>query len=266
MKEWSYIIAKAGLVSTIDLNRPEVHHALHIEMIRELTQALDLLGREKETRIVVIRSSGPHFCAGADLQWMRAGLDQSREQLYSESLELARLFRTITEIPPLVITAVQGQVRGGALGLVAASDLVIAEREAVFAFPEVKLGLLPATIAPYVVRKAGEGKSADWIYTGRPFQASEAQESGLVHYLCPQDGLNEEVDKLLNQLLTGGPVALREIKRLFSFTGREKDMDRMEKETSMMIARARVSEEGQEGLNAFFNKRKPYWNDPDTHS
>jgi methylglutaconyl-CoA hydratase len=248
-----------GPVGTLSLNRPEVHNALHIGMIRELTHGFQSLAGNPDIRLILLEANGENFCAGADLQWMKQGQEQSREQLEEESRELAGLFRLITEITPLVLAVVRGKVLGGANGLVAAADLVLAAQGSVFGFPEVKLGLVPATIAPFVVRKSGWAKSADWMLTGRVFPAEEAMESGLVQYLAGLEELEEKKAGLVKKLLTGGPEATRGVKRLLRELDPNADAVELERNTAAWIANFRTSKEGQEGMKAFFEKRKPDW-------
>jgi methylglutaconyl-CoA hydratase len=255
-----------GYLGEIVLNRPDVHHAINIEMIREITHLLSALERDRSIRIVLFRAPGENFSSGADLNWMREGMDQSRDQLEKESMELAGMFRLIWEAAPVVVTAVQGKVLGGANGIVAASDIVIAEDTARFSFSEVKLGLVPATIAPFVVRKAGFGRSAEWMLTGRMINAAEAHSGGLVHYLCKEGTLEQETGQLVYDLLSNGPEAMKGIKHLLRQLFSYDDPLKIQSETAKTIARFRISPEGQEGLNSFFEKRKPSWNDSKEHT
>jgi len=246
---------------TVTLDRPGVHNAMNIRMIRELAHALEDLGKRSGKHLILIDAAGPNFSAGADLHWMREGIGQDRDQLLAESKELAGLFRQISESGSVIVTAVRGKAIGGAVGLVAASDLVIAESSASFRFSEVKLGLIPAVIAPYVLRKTGTGKAAAWMLTGREFPANEAHESGLVQFICPPGGLEEETSGLLKELRTGGPAAIAGIKQLIrKVSGTSPPAEYLE-ETADLIAAFRTSKEGQEGIRAFFEKRNPDWTD-----
>jgi len=252
-----------GPLATITLNRPEVHNAMNLVMIREITRSLDSLNREEGIRLILFDSTGDHFCSGADLRWMRSGLTQSREQLESESLELAKLFRGIRESEAITISSVKGRISGGALGLLAASDFVVAESSVVLAFPEVKLGLVPATIAPHVLRKAGFSRSSDWMMTGRPVSASEAREGGLIHRICGEGSLESSTKQLTEELLTGGAEALKGVKALLRQLEDPREADEMDTFTSRLIADFRTSPEGQEGMKARLEKRKPSWNEGD---
>ncbi len=246
-------------IGTVTLHRPEVHNALNLFMIRELTEVFTRWGKQSELRVLLLRAAGINFSAGADLNWMREGLSQSASQLKAESMELADLFHSIASAPQVVVCAVKGKVMGGANGLVAASDLVIAGEDATFAFSEVKLGLVPATISPYVLRKVGYAKSLDWMITGRLFTATEAQEAGMVQYLTGKEELEAETERMVNGLLENGPEAMKGVKHMLN----DRDLtpfDQSSREHSAaLIARYRTSNEGQEGMNAFFEKRKPGW-------
>ena len=248
-----------GAVATITLDRPEVHHAMNIEMIREVATALAGMRQNESIRIIRLRATGDHFSAGADLDWMREGMKQSEAQLKQESMELAGLFRLLSEMPQVVVSAVQGKVLGGANGLIAASDLVIAEDTARFSFSEVKLGLVPATVAPFVVRKAGIGRAAAWMLTGLVFSAEDARTAGLVHFICEEGKLAEETGHLTDELLSNGPEAMQGIKQMLRHMESGRDPQKIQEETAAIIARYRISPEGQEGMNAFFEKRKPGW-------
>lgn len=253
------VIRKKGSVATLKLNRPRVHNAMDLQMIRELTEAVIRLNTEEDLRILVFSSEGDNFSAGADLNWMREGLDQEGEQLIQESLELATLFRTIRESAAVTISSVKGRIMGGAIGLVAASDLVVAEQSSTLAFSEVKLGLIPATIAPHVLRKAGYSRSLEWMLTGRTLPASEAREAGLFHRLCETGALEQTTDKLISELLSNGPLALRGVKDLLVKMEPETDPAQVDAYNAKLIAAFRISPEGQEGMKAFFEKRNPDW-------
>ena len=257
------VLDKKGPQATITLNRPEVHNAMNLTMIREITRALESLNREEGIRLIIFDSTGDHFCSGADLRWMRSGLTQSRDQLESESLELARLFRSLRESEAITICSVKGRISGGALGLLAASDFVVAESSVVLAFPEVKLGLIPATIAPHVLRKAGFSRSSDWMMTGRAVPASEAREGGLIQRICAEGSLESSTRELAEELLTGGLKALKGVKALLQQLESPMEAEELDLFTSRLIAGFRISPEGQEGMKARLEKRKPSWNEAD---
>lgn len=255
------ILEKTGGVATISLNRPEVHNALNLEMIREITAAIELLNSDEAVSLIVFRSAGAHFCSGADLNWMQSGLTMPKAQLEKESLELAKLFRVIWESAALSICAVKGVISGGANGLLAASDLVLAESSAIFTFPEVKLGLIPATIAPYILRKAGFSRTTDWMMTGRQIDVVEAREAGLIHRICRDGQLEEKTELLTGELMSGGVQALKGVKQLLRQLEIPGDPHETDKFTSRLIAGFRISPEGQEGMKAMLEKRKARWDE-----
>ena len=246
-------------VATIYLNRPEVHNALHIEMIRELAGLIHTLDSDDRIHMVRLSSTGKNFCAGADLNWMREGMRQSEGQLASESRELADLFWSMYSSRPVIFTTVRGRALGGALGLIAASDVVLAEDTAIFAFTEVKLGLVPATIAPFALQKMGYSRCLELMVTGRSFTAEMAGQYGLIHHLCKEGALEETTEDLLATLYSNGPEAMQSVKSLLSALEGGVPMQEARQLTAELIARHRISAEGQEGMNAFFEKRKPRW-------
>jgi methylglutaconyl-CoA hydratase len=250
-----------GPVASLTLHREKVHNALNMDMIRDLSGAFKELDENREIRIIVMRAEGKHFSAGADLHWMKGGADRSREQLLSESKELSALFRFIHNAEHVVVASVRGKVMGGANGLIAASDIVVVEETAQFAFSEVRLGLIPATIAPYVLRKIGYSRSRELMLTGRLFDAGEAVSIGLAHIMCGQGKLEETVDELVRGLLSGGPGAMKGIKSLLDDLDGSVAPGHLSDYTAELIARFRTSEEGREGIDAFFEKRKPGWHE-----
>lgn len=262
MQDYLTISSKVnGPVATITLNRPALFHAINLDMIRELTDVFTRCDEDINIRVIILGSTGKHFCAGADLNWMREGMKQSEEQLKNESMELAGLFSLMKSISPIILTLVKGKVVGGANGLVAASDLVMADSSSLFAFSEVKLGLVPATIAPFVVARLGKSRAAAWMLLGRWFKAREALAAGLVDIVCEEGLLEEESTRLINDLLSGGPEALRGIKHMLNSFDFEQDQDKIKEQTAEILARFRISPEGQEGINAFLEKRRPNWNE-----
>lgn len=255
------MLNKQGAVATISLHRPEVRNAMNLQMIREMSTTLRELNREEGIRVIVFNSTGRYFCSGADLRWMQSGLTQSEEQLKEESLELAQLFRLIWESAAVTVCAVSGSVPGGANGLLAASDFVVAEDTVALTFPELKLGLIPATIAPYVMRKAGYSRTSDWMMTGRAIAAAEAHEAGLIHRIVNEGSLEEGTGRLVEELLAMGPRALKGVKQMLRRIEGMTDPSETDQYTSGLIAGFRISPEGQEGMKAKLEKRKPRWND-----
>jgi methylglutaconyl-CoA hydratase len=260
-KKESIVLEKHELLATITLNRPEVGNAMNLQMIREISSTIEVLKRDERIRLILFKSEGAHFCSGADLNWMQAGIKLSKDQLESESLELAKLFRSIRDSSAVSVCSVKGRISGGGIGLLAASDFVIAESSAVLTFPEVKLGLIPATIAPYVLRKAGFSRSSDWMMTGRLITASEARDAGLIHRVCEEAKLKESTKLLTEELLSGGIQALIGVKHILRKLEGLNDPDEVDRYTSGLIAGFRISPEGQEGMKAKLEKRKPMWDE-----
>ncbi|MFZ5941025.1 MAG: enoyl-CoA hydratase-related protein [Bacteroidota bacterium] len=255
----SIITSIKGRIATITLNRPATRNAFDIEMIRELTSAIDRYNADSGVRILIFRGNGDHFSAGADLNWMKDGMKLPNEKLLAESLELAELFRKIYESPHVTVALVNGNVLGGANGIVAACDFCLAAEEARFGLTEVRLGLLPATISPYIIRKTGLARARELMLTGRVIGAGEARQAGLVSQVCHSAELEAQLGELTRTLLNNGPEALRGVKSLLrSIEDREIDQT-LSAGTAEVIARYRMSSEGQEGINAFLEKRKPDW-------
>lgn len=248
-------------MATIILNRPRVKNAIDLQMIRELSQAFQILKSEKGIQIINLTSRGAYFCSGADLNWMKESINQAEGQLMEESLELAGLFRAIWESDAVTISSVKGYLPGGAIGLLAATDFVVAERSATLAFSEVKLGLIPATIAPYVLRKVGYGRCSDWMMTGRPIDTTEGREAGLIQRICDDGLLVETTEQLIQDILSNSFKAVKGVKDLLRRLENESDPNQVDSYTSKLIAAYRSSAEGQEGMSAFFEKRKPRWNE-----
>jgi len=260
-QENTIITDEVGSVASITLNRPDVHNAMNITMIRELARFVNRIETGNKIRILSINSTGKNFSAGADLNWMKEGLKQDKEQLKSESMELAGLFRTLWESEIIVLAAVQGIAMGGANGLVATSDIVIAENTTRFSFSEVKMGLVPATISPFIVRKIGLSRSTELMLTGRWLDAYEARVSGLVHEVCEEGSLHQSSDAVISNLLNNGPEAMKEIKRMLRWLETGPSADQIQEYTAALIAERRISLEGQEGMLAFLEKRNTRWHD-----
>ena len=247
-------------VTEVILNHPDKRNAFDDLIIRRLIDALDQVAKDTQTRVVVVRSEGKHFSAGADLSWMRRMADNSREDNLADARQLAKLMARLNHMPKPVIGLVQGAAFGGAVGLAACCDIVMATESASFCLSEVKLGLIPATISPYVVRAIGERQARRYFLSAEVFSAAQAQAMGLVHILCADtDALQTECDAMVQQLSMNGPKALAEAKDLITAVSHETITDELIEDTSKRIADIRVSEEGQEGLNAFLNKRKAAW-------
>ncbi|MCP4045688.1 MAG: enoyl-CoA hydratase/isomerase family protein [Gammaproteobacteria bacterium] len=248
-------------VLTLNMHRPEVHNAFDANMIGELTAALLAADRDDSVRIVVITGSGSCFSAGADLNWMRSLVDASLEDNMSDALRLAKLMRSLNYLSKPSIARINGAAFGGGLGLIAACDITVAVDNARFGLTEAHLGLAPAVISPYVMRCIGEANARRYFLSGERFGARKALEIGLIQQLIPADQLDESVELIIKELLTSGPLAVAECKELvFEIAGHnEKSQQAIDEYTAKLIARLRVSAEGQEGLAAFLEKRKPDW-------
>jgi methylglutaconyl-CoA hydratase len=245
------LVEEAGGVLSVTLNRPEVHNAFNDELIAE---AIDLFGGEavRGARAVVLRGSGPNFCAGADLNWMSRMVHYTRDENVRDSAQLARMYALINECPAPVVGRIQGAAIGGGVGLVAVCDIAVASRDAKFGLSEVKLGILPAVISPYVIAKIGQTHARALFLTGERFDAERALRIGLVHAVA------DDVDDVVRQLMTSGPEAVRECKKLIAHVAAS-DLSEAIPYTVEAIAARRVSEEGQSGMSAFLKKEKPPW-------
>lgn len=246
-------------VARVTLNRPDVHNAFNEVMIRELARVFDDIGRREDVRAMILTGEGKSFCAGADLNWMRRIKDASYEENLGEALELSDMLYGIYASPKPTICRVNGTAIGGGTGLVAVCDIAVACDTAKFSFSEVKMGLIPACISPYVVKKCGEGRCREFFLTGERLTAARALAAGLVNAVVSPEELDRAVDEYVAQLLSSGPVAVTTCKELLR-TVPQMPYDEMKKYTAEVIARLRVSDEGQEGMDAFFAKRKPKWN------
>jgi methylglutaconyl-CoA hydratase len=246
-------IERDGDVLRVTLARPETRNAFDASLITELAEAFVDVGT---SRAVVLAGDGPSFCAGADVEWMRASAGLGVEENVADANALRRMFEAIDGCPAPVVAVVQGHALGGGIGLVACSDVVLAEPRAVFAFSEVKLGIVPAVISPFALRKIGESAARRYFVTGERFDSATALRIGLVHEVS--DDLEVALERVLGELRTAGPRAARHAKRLV--------LERPDgAETARRIAERRTSEEGQEGLRAFLERRRPAWA-PDGHN
>ena len=247
-----------GKILRLTMNRPQVHNAFNSAMIRELAAAFAEAGKDPDIRLVVLTGAGESFCAGADLNWMREIIRYSFEQNLQESRELAELLYSIYTLPKPTIARINGAVIGGGTGLFSACDIVIASEKARFGLSEVKIGLIPAAIGPYVIRRICESAARELFMTGERFDARRALEIGLVNKVVPHEALDEKVAEVVHLLLSSGPEAIAKCKELLQRVP-AMSLDEAKGYTAEMIAGLRVSPEGQEGMASFMEKRKPGW-------
>jgi methylglutaconyl-CoA hydratase len=252
-------ITVIDMVATITLNRPELRNAFNETSISELALAFDELGQNELVRAIVLAANGPAFCAGADLNWMKKMAGYSQEENEADAMRLADMLRTIYYSPKPVVAKVQGDCYAGGMGLVAACDIVVASEAANFCLSEVKLGLIPATISPYVVMAIGEQASRRYFLTAERFSALEAKRLGLVHELVVPEQLDTAVNGIVTALLANSPNAVREAKKLVRDIAGMPIDDPLLADTAGRIAAIRASDEGREGVASFLEKRKPKW-------
>jgi methylglutaconyl-CoA hydratase len=244
-------------VATVTMDRPEVRNAFDDTLIAELARAAEQLGADDSVRVVVLTGAGKIFSAGADLNWMRSMKDWTFEENVADSTRMNAMFRALYDLPKPLIGRINGHALGGGTGLTAVCDIAIAVESATFGFTEVVLGLAPAVISPYVVRKVGRSFARAAFVTGERFDARRAQTAGLVHEVTDADGLDTAVAAAVDRCLLAGPAAAAAAKRLPDLALRP--LDDTAAETVKVIAGLRVSDEGQEGMSAFFEKRSPSW-------
>lgn len=247
-------------IARVTLTRPEVRNAFNDEVIQQLKAAFEALGRRDDVRAVVLAAEGPAFCAGADLNWMRRMADYTRDENLADAGQLAAMLQAIYECPKPTIAAVQGDVFAGGMGLVAACDMAVSVRSATYCLSEVKLGLIPATISPYVIRAMGARAAHRYFLTAERFSAEEAHRIGFVHELVDAGpALDAKVGELAQALAGAGPAAVKACKQLVQdVAGRNIDAALIAA-TVESIADIRASEEGREGVQSFLQKRKPSW-------
>jgi methylglutaconyl-CoA hydratase len=251
-------VERDGPIARVWLNRPEVRNAFDGLMVTELRKTLFDFGTVDEVRVIVLGGRGPSFCAGGDLAWMKAAAHFTREDNLRDAQALADLFFTVYNSPKPVVARVHGAAFGGGAGLVAACDIPVAALGTQFAFSEVRLGIIPAVISPYVVGKIGESAARELFLTGERFEAVRAHEIGLVRAAVPPDDLDATVDGRVQELLQAGPRAIAETKALIREVAFRRVED-VQRYTVERLADLRVSPEGQEGMKAFLEKRKPGW-------
>jgi methylglutaconyl-CoA hydratase len=251
-------IGHGDAVATVTLARPDVRNALNAELIEEIRRAIEELAEDGDVRVIVLTGEEDFFCAGADIGYMRDMANFSYEENEEDAHNLAAMFGAIEESTKPVVARIKGAAIGGGVGLVAAADISVAEEGTVFAFTEVRLGISPATIAPFVLRKIGYSQARALFLTGRRFDAARAYEIGLVHEVAAEGDLDRVVQEQVEGLLAGGPEALAATKALLREL-RDAGPGEATQITARRIAQLRTGEEGQEGLGAFLEKREPAW-------
>jgi methylglutaconyl-CoA hydratase len=259
MAEYTTIkFEQRGKVAWITINRPDVKNAFNATVILEIASAFRDINDRKDLRAVVLTGASDSFCAGADLNWMRDVLKYSYEENLADSLNLAEMFHLIFTCPLPTIARVNGPAIGGGCGLAAVCDIVIASEKAIFSLSEVKLGLVPACISPYVIRRMGDKNCREYFLTGERLTAQKALAAGLANQVVEPEKLNNAVNTRIDQLLSSGPEALDWCKQLLHNVPSIPEPE-VGKYTAEVIARLRMGAEGQEGMKAFFEKRKPKW-------
>ncbi len=255
--EVNYVIDKSN-IAHVTLNRPHLHNAMDERMIQKLIHAFEDLHKNPSVRALILRGNGGSFCSGADLESMKKTFKYDEAKNYEDASKLSYMLHLLDTIKVPTVASVHGVVMGGGLGLIACCDIVLGAFNTMFSFPEVKLGIVPAVISPYVIRAIGARQASRYFLTGEKFDASIAQQIGLIHQVIELDQGQSEVDRIINNILSGGPHAVQRAKELIrEISGNvPEEVRRM---TAKLIADMRVLDEGQEGLGAYLNKTLPNW-------
>ena len=259
MSERTLEIEASGAVAMVSMNRPEVHNALNEAMIEELTTAFHSLAADPEVRVIVLSGRGRNFSAGADVESMRRQGQGTYETNLENARKLAAMFAVIAEAPKPTVARVHGAAIGGGLGLVSACDIAVSASDAKFAASEVRLGLIPSTIAPYVLRAIGSRQAKRYFLTGERFSAEQAMRIGLVHEVVETEGLDARIDGIVEHLLAGAPDAQRAAKDLIQAVDHRPVTPELVDDTAQRIATIRSQDEAREGLSAFLEKRPAAW-------
>lgn len=252
---------QSGKIVSLCLNRPETGNALNEALIAEMHQAFDLI-EQTPTRLLILKANGKHFCTGADLNWMKQSRALGKEENHQDARQLARLIQRLDQFPAPTMAVIQGAAFGGALGLISACDIAIASQSATFCLSEVKLGLIPAVISPYVIRAMGARQARRYFLSAETISAKQALRLNLIHQRCKEQDLSSTVEALCDQILQNAPIAMTEAKRLIEDISHQPIDENLMKLTCERIASIRISSEGQEGLSAFLEKRVPGWREP----
>jgi methylglutaconyl-CoA hydratase len=252
-------ITREDRIATVTLNRPNVRNAFNETTIAEIKQAFSELGEDDALRAIVLAANGPAFCAGADLNWMKKMAGYTHAENHADALQLAEMLRTIYLCPKPVVAKVQGDCYAGGMGLVAACDIIVAVEEANFCLSEVKLGLIPATISPYVVKAMGENAARRYFLTAERFGAREALRIGFAHEVVSTETLDAKVTEIVKALVNNSPNAVQQAKVLVRDVVGQPVNDALLADTAERIAQIRASDQGREGVASFLEKRKPAW-------
>jgi len=253
------LVRPSAHVAEVWLNRPDVRNAFNDEVIAELTQTFEQLAAQPELRVVLLSGRGKAFCAGADLNWMRAMADYSWEQNRADAQRLADMLWTLDQCPVPVVGRVQGDCYAGGMGLASICDVLVASSNVTFCLSEARLGLLPATISPYVIRAMGAQAARRYFTTAERLSAAQAHAMGLVHELCEPEALDAKVTEIVATLVANGPAAVKACKQLVRDVAGQDITEALRAETARRIADIRASDEGKEGLQSFLIKRSPNW-------
>ncbi|MCX6667725.1 MAG: enoyl-CoA hydratase-related protein [Euryarchaeota archaeon] len=251
-------VLKDNDIATVMLNRAEVHNAMNERLIKEITTCFKELANDEKTKVIVLTGKGESFCAGADLNWMKSMVMYSKEENTRDSRLLLDMYETIYSCPKPVIGKINGHAFGGGVGLIAVCDINIATIGSKFAFSEVKLGIIPSVISTYVARRIGLSNMKRLFITGERFNSQYAKEIGLIDFVTEKDDFNSTVERYIDQLKSSSPKAIKEIKNLVN-NYKKMDIEKYKEFTVEKISELRVSDEGQEGMNAFLEKRRPKW-------
>ena len=258
MKYDTIIVSKEKDTATVILNRPNVHNAFNDTLMKELTRCFEILGSDDDLRLIILTGSGKSFCAGADINWMKSMINYSIEENIRDSKLLLDLYEMIYSCPKPVLGRINGHVFGGGLGLLAVCDITIAFPNLKFAFSEVKLGIIPSVISTYVIRRIGPAIMRRLFITGEQFDSSYAHQIGLVDFVVSEEEIDIKIQEYVELIRSSGPYAIGEVKSLVS-RYEMMDIERYKDFTVKKIAELRNSAEGQEGLNAFLEKKKAKW-------
>lgn len=253
------ISSSATHIATVTMNRPEVRNAFNETTIAELTQAFRDLGTDQRIRVIVLAANGPAFCAGADLNWMKKMAGYTHAENLADAGQLAEMLRVIYTCPKPVVAKIQGDCYAGGMGLAAACDMAVSVESANFCLSEVRLGLIPATISPYVIKAMGESAARRYFLTAERFSAAQALRMGFVQEVTAADSLDAKVDEIARALAGNSPNAVRQAKQLVQKVGGREITPELIASTVQGIAQIRASDEGREGVRSFLEKRKPSW-------